>query len=128
MDNINPKKKVLIVDDDLDLQNIIQSALDLEGYEVIVADNGKEALDILNNQEGENKVSCIILDLMMPVMDGTTMLNLLRGDPRFSKIPVIISTAKGVVDQKNIDNSQAVIKKPMKIDQLYDTVKKHTTH
>lgn len=117
-------KKVLIVDDDLDLQDIVKNALEIEGYDVLVANNGKEGLEVLSKNAGD--ISCIILDLMMPIMDGTEMLEKVRKDPKLAEIPVIISTAKGSVDQKNIDNSQAVIKKPMKIDVLYNAVSKYS--
>mgnify|MGYP002651590294 CR=1 FL=1 len=120
------RKKVLLVDDDLDLQDIIKGALELEGYEVLVASNGKEALNMLKEQKDNVEIGCIILDLMMPVMDGTEMLDLLRKDPKWSNIPVIISTAKGTVDKSDVEKSQAVIKKPMKIETLYDVIEKYS--
>jgi len=119
-------KRILLVDDDLDLQDIIKNALEIEGYDVLIANNGREALDILELQQDDNKVNCVILDLMMPIMDGTEMLDLMRKNPKLAKIPVIISTAKGAVDPKTVSNSQSVIKKPMKIDLLYDAIEKYS--
>ena len=116
--------RILLVDDDEDLQCILKNALEIEGYEVLLANNGQEALDILAQKN--TIVNCIILDLMMPIMDGTEMLEKLRQNPKLKNIPVILSTAKGIIDQKSIDNSQAVIKKPMKIDLLYDAIKKYS--
>ena len=60
--------RVLLVDDDEDLQCILKNALEIEGYEVLLANNGQEALDILAQKN--TIVNCIILDLMMPIMDG----------------------------------------------------------
>ena len=119
-------KTILLVDDDLDLQDIIKNALEIEGYNVLIANNGREALDVLEAQQENNQVNCIILDLMMPIMDGAEMLGLLRKNPKLASIPVIISTAKGTVDPNTASNSQSVIKKPMKIDLLYSAIEKYS--
>ena len=117
-------KKILLVDDDLDLQCLIKMALEIEDYEVLLANNGKEALEMIEAGEGQD-IKCVILDLMMPIMGGEEMLSILRSKPQFEKLPVIISTAKGFLDEKKISNYQGLIKKPMKINNLYKTVKKY---
>jgi two-component system alkaline phosphatase synthesis response regulator PhoP len=129
--DLQPNRKVLIVDDDQDLQDIMKMTLEDAGYDVLTAENGKEALEVLESNfkdKSTSRINCIILDLMMPVMSGDEMLDKLRIDARFKDIPVIISTAKGSVDQKSIDKAQEVIKKPFSQDQLYSAVNKHSRY
>lgn len=78
---------ILIADDEIDIRNLIRISLEENGYNVLTAQNGKEAWDILTTQE----VNLAILDVMMPVMDG---FNLLRKIRERSTIPVIFLTAR----------------------------------
>jgi len=78
---------ILIADDEADIRNLIKISLEENGYTVLAAQNGKEAWDVLANQE----VHLAILDVMMPVMDG---FNLLRRIREHSTIPVIFLTAR----------------------------------
>ena len=79
--------KILIADDEIDIRNLIKISLEENGYTVLTAQNGKEALDILMSQD----IHLAILDVMMPVMDG---FNLLRKIREHSTIPVIFLTAR----------------------------------
>ena len=72
------KIKILIVDDEKNIREVIREYATLEGYEVKEADNGIKALELLNN----NKFDLMVLDIMMPVMDGFTLLNKLEGFDR----------------------------------------------
>lgn len=81
--------KILICDDENDIVKALEIYLTSEGYEVIKAENGKEALEILENESGY--ISLILLDVMMPVMDGITTMKHLREK---YNIPVILLTAK----------------------------------
>ena len=78
---------ILVADDEADIRNLIKISLEENGYSVIAAQNGKEAWDLLNEQN----VHLAILDVMMPVMDG---FNLLRKIREHSTIPVILLTAR----------------------------------
>jgi len=81
---------ILIVDDEPDVANIIAINLEFDGYGVRIAYNGKEALE-----EIERKMpDCILLDIMMPVMDGWEVLQALKADERTADIPVIVVTAR----------------------------------
>ncbi|MDR0249355.1 MAG: response regulator transcription factor [Oscillospiraceae bacterium] len=80
--------KILIVDDEAKLRRLVGDCLRREGYEVLEADNGKSALDAVTRTGG---LSLVVMDVMMPVMDGITALREIRG---FSKIPVLMLTAK----------------------------------
>lgn len=82
---------VLVVEDDDSLREALVDALHDEGYAVVTAENGKEALEILR---GSKELPCLVLlDLMMPVMNGWTFLSAVRSDPRFSTLRVCIVSA-----------------------------------
>ena len=81
---------VLVVDDNEDSLRIVESILRLAGFEVCVARDGKQGIEIAAASIPE----LIILDIMMPVMDGVEALHRLRDSPRTSRIPVILLTAK----------------------------------
>ena len=88
----NETTKILICDDEADIVSAVSIYLRAEGYEVLCASNGREALDII----GRERLSLLILDIMMPEMDGITALTTLRGgDGAESTLPVILLTAKG---------------------------------
>ena len=79
-------KRILVVEDEKFLANAIHDKLKHEGYEVIHAENGQVGLDMALSE----KPDCILLDIVMPVMDGITMLKQLRLAPGGEKIPVIL--------------------------------------
>ena len=81
------KVKILIVDDEKNIREVIKEYSTLEGYEVMEADSGSKALELLNT----NKFDLMILDIMMPIMDGFTLLNSI---PKEKKIPTIILSAR----------------------------------
>ena len=81
------KVKILIVDDEKNIREVIREYASLDGYEVMEADSGVKALELLNN----NKFDLMILDIMMPVMDGFTLLNSI---PKEKRIPTIILSAR----------------------------------
>jgi len=88
-------KRVMVVDDEPDIVELIRYNLSNEGYEIITARNGQEALD-----KAASLPDLIILDLMMPVMDGLEACKRLRADPRTARIPVLFLTARsGEVDE-----------------------------
>lgn len=86
-------RTVLIVDDDERNRFALSSYLELLEMRVVTADNGQTALDLL---KGGEVVDIILLDIMMPVMDGYEVLNHLRKDEAFSQIPVIAVTAQAM--------------------------------
>jgi CheY-like chemotaxis protein len=84
------RAKILIVDDEEDARRILLSHLADESVEVRTADNGREALAALETFPAD----LVLLDLMMPVMDGVAFLDVLRTDPRYQHLPVVVITAK----------------------------------
>lgn len=87
------KKSILIVEDELRIRFLLRDYLMKEGFNVLEASNGEEGLFIFSTQ----KIDLILLDIMMPVMDGMTMLEKLR---EVSTVPVILLTAKGEEEDK----------------------------
>ncbi|MGC1246323.1 MAG: response regulator transcription factor, partial [Spirulinaceae cyanobacterium] len=84
-------KKLLLIDDDPNLILLVKDYLEFRGYQVITAENGREALDIL-----EQKIpDMIICDVMMPEMDGYALVDHVRKDARTNWIPVLFLSAKG---------------------------------
>ena len=84
-------KKIMIVDDEVNIRTALKYRLKKEGYSVLLAVDGLEALD----KVALERPDLIILDLMLPRMDGYEVLERLKGDPRTADIPVIILTARG---------------------------------
>ena len=93
------KRRVLIVDDEEINRLILQNILEPD-YEVVLASNGKEALDVVK-EEG-NRFSLILLDLLMPVMDGYEFFDNLKKDEKYSQIPVIVLTSEKEEELKSL--------------------------
>ncbi len=87
--------EILIVDDDDDIRDTLMELLQFEGYTAVGAANGKEALARLR----QRSVSVILLDLMMPVMDGFEFRSEQLADPELSAIPVVVVSAGGRSEQ-----------------------------
>jgi DNA-binding NarL/FixJ family response regulator len=89
--NTRSNSRLLLVDDDPNLILLVKDYLEFQGYEVITAENGRDALEILTQQVP----NMIICDIMMPEMDGYTLIERIRQDARWSWIPVMFLSAKG---------------------------------
>jgi DNA-binding NarL/FixJ family response regulator len=85
------RKRLLLIDDDPNLILLVKDYLEFRGYEVLTADNGKEALHLLS----QNLPDMIICDIMMPEMDGYALIENVRQDQRTSWIPVLFLSARG---------------------------------
>ena len=83
-------KKILIVDDEVDLVETVRFPLEMEGYHVLVSYNGEDAL----NQARKENPDLILLDLMLPKLDGYKVCQLLKSDDRYKHIPILMLTAK----------------------------------
>src|SRR3954466_3369212 len=86
---------VMIVEDDADTREMLERFLELEGFDVRTAANGQLALEAL---QADGTPCVILLDLMMPVMNGWQFREVQVRDPRFSRIPVVVVTAAGPRD------------------------------
>jgi len=84
-------KRILVVDDDENILSLERTILEQKGFAVTTADGGAEALEIL----GEQDFDLVLLDVMMPEIDGFTVCRRIKEEPRTKEIPVIFLTAKG---------------------------------
>lgn len=89
-------KKILVVDDDPDIVHFVRVNLELEGFDVITASDGQQGLDLLN----ETRPDLVLLDVMMPEMDGITVLRKLRAHPSAANTSVILLTAKALPEDR----------------------------
>ncbi|HMH17636.1 MAG TPA: response regulator [Burkholderiales bacterium] len=114
--------RVLVIDDDIDIRRNLRRLLESEGYEVALCEHGQLALDYLN--AATVLPNLMILDLMMPVMDGFEFRKRQQEIPRLAHIPLIIMTADGRIDEKMIRTSaQVSVRKPADIDTILHAVK-----
>lgn len=114
-------KKILIVDDDLDLRETFDLAFRQEDYDVLSAKDGAEAMDILNCLKEDELPHLIILDYQMPRMDGITFSHLKARDQRFAPIPIVLLSASG--DKKEVREktlADAYVEKPLELKRLLD--------
>jgi CheY-like chemotaxis protein len=111
METVAPRKVVLVVDDDADIREAVRDLLEEAGYAVTTAENGRQGLDAL--QLGL-RPCVVLLDAMMPVLDGAGFLRALRGDDALKGQHVVVMTASG----KTIEESTPHLRKPMSIERL----------
>ncbi len=82
--------RVLVVDDDPQVLRLMRVNLELEGYDVVSAPDGEEALEVVTSERPD----VVVCDVMMPGVDGLTVLRNLRANPQTSKIPFVVVSAK----------------------------------
>ncbi|MFT5277915.1 MAG: CheY-like chemotaxis protein, partial [Granulosicoccus sp.] len=117
-------KKLLIVDDDIRNIYALSSVLEGKGLDITSAQNGKEALELLQNSE--NKFDVVLMDIMMPVMDGYEAMREIRKDNRVSNIPIIALTAKAQAEDKQLcidSGANDYMAKPVDHEQLLSLLK-----
>jgi CheY-like chemotaxis protein len=109
------KKTILVVDDEVEIRESLQDALADEGYAVVLASNGREALQLLPTLP---RPCVIILDIIMPVMSGTELYQAMQASPALADIPVLISTS----DPSRAPAGLPLLKKPVNLDRLLTMV------
>jgi CheY-like chemotaxis protein len=109
-------KAALIVEDETEIREMFRLALEIEGYTVYVAANGKEGLNVLREI---SKPCVIFLDLMMPIMNGWQFVEELRKDDQLKSIPVVVVTAFN--ERTRPIDAQNILKKPVDLDILFKT-------
>ena len=110
--------KLLIVDDDKNIQRFYKEEFEEEGYEVIIADTGKDALELFEKENPD----VVTLDILMPDIDGISLLRKMK-EIR-PKTPIIMSTAYDYRDDFAVWASEAYIVKSSDLDELKKTIKK----
>jgi CheY-like chemotaxis protein len=121
MNSTESQCPVLIVEDDEDLRDMMAQMLTIEGFAAATAANGREALDYLH---GTTKPHVILLDLMMPVMDGWEFRRRQQADPELAPVPVIVLSALDPARAAPVDTT-AFLKKPLDFDRLLELVRSH---
>lgn len=111
---------ILVIEDEKEIRETLRQMLELEGYSAYEAANGREGLDLLTKIE---RPCLILLDLMMPIMNGWQFLEIKSGNVIFATIPVVIVSAFG--DRARSFKVQGFINKPIDIDVLYGTIKQY---
>jgi two-component system, chemotaxis family, chemotaxis protein CheY len=117
------QKSILVVDDDIGLRVMFQTLLREEGYGVLEASNGQEALDLLKTE----KPNLIVLDLMMPVMNGWQFLEEIEKHPELDATPIILlSASRELTTTARLNKIRAFLPKPFDIDTLLDYIEKYS--
>lgn len=116
------KRKLLLVDDEPDIVSMVKVRLEANGYDVVTASDGKEAIDKAHKE----KPDLIILDLMLPKIDGFKVCAMLKRDQRYMKIPIVMFTARAQETDEKLGKqlgADAYIMKPFEAKTLLDTIK-----
>lgn len=115
--------EILVVDDDIDIREATAFVLEDAGYRVSTAENGARALDRLH---GGTAPSLILLDLMMPIMDGWQFLAEVAREPRLAAIPIVAITGAGAPVLRTMSPGvSAILEKPVNLDLLLATVQRY---
>ncbi len=116
------KKKILVVDDELDMLMVIKLRLEASGYEVITATDGLDGL----NAARRVKPDLIVLDIMLPKMNGYKVARFLKFDEEYKSIPIVMLTALSGEEDRSTGietGADAYLTKPFETQQLLDAVK-----
>ena len=122
-DNIFKDKQVLLVDDDMRNLFALSSALEAKGIKTLKAENGKKALDIL---DANPKIDLILLDIMMPVMDGYETMQRIRAHENYGKVPILALTAKAMKQDRErciASGASDYLSKPVDLDRLFSMMR-----
>lgn len=114
------KKRILIIEDDLNIRDVMRMALEFEGYEVSVAKDGQEGLNALKESPHPD---LILLDLMMPVLNGWEFVEIKKNDPTIQAIPVVVVSAYS--EKAKCVECKAFIEKPLVLGDLLEIVKEN---
>ena len=109
--------KILVVDDEVQLIQMVQIRLEASGYEVVTANDGEEGIEKAKSENPD----LVLLDIMMPVMDGYEACKILKSDPQTNKIPIIYLSAKAQEDDLQNgkeSGADAFVKKPFETPEL----------
>ena len=120
--NLSHRKLVLVVDDDPFARESLSELLAAKGYSALQAENGQKALEVLKKTP---RFPClIVLDLVMPVMDGRGFLKLRAEDPILRDIPVVVVSGS-MQSEEPLDGIDAYLRKPVKVDRLIEIIDQH---
>ncbi len=112
-------RTILLVEDEPDIRASMREALESAGHRVIAASNGREALEMLRESP---KPSMILLDLMMPVMNGWDFAEAVQSHPQHAGIPIVVVTALTQEADRRRIVARGVLTKPVDLDRLFHVV------
>ena len=112
---------ILVVDDEFSVAEVLQSALADAGHEVVTAVNGRQGLDLL----GKRRPDMVLLDFMMPIMDGPAMLKAMKENPAYSNVPAVVmsSLPESAVAEAARGMYTAYLRKPFTLAAVTNIVK-----
>lgn len=122
---------IFVIEDEKDIRESLMEAIESEGYSAISASNGRDAILMF---EEEDKIpvkmpDLILLDHLMPFMNGASFLERAKKNQRLAKIPVILMTADHRMAQKAATfGADGHLHKPLELDDLFATIEKHCAH
>jgi CheY-like chemotaxis protein len=120
--NIGSSLPILVIDDDQAMRDMLETVLLDEGYSVILARNGKEGLELAARQ----RPALVLLDLMMPVMDGWQFLEAIKQMPEFANLPVLLlSASRQLASTARQNPVKAYIPKPFELVKLLDYIDRY---
>jgi CheY-like chemotaxis protein len=120
---MDDNKNILLIEDDIDINEAVTYILQEEGYIVISTFNGQEALEYL--RDSNQKPALIILDIMMPIMNGYEFREAQLKDPKISSIPTILLSASGKYEDFSQMNFSECLKKPLDLERLIEVINRH---
>lgn len=115
--------RILVVDDEVHIANIIKLTLEHEGFDVLVANDGADGLRMAREKEPD----LILLDLMLPSIDGYKVCRLLKFDGRYKHIPIVLLSAMGESQDRELGRqvgADLYLSKPFKPDELVVNIRK----
>jgi len=117
MNQHNPTHKILVVDDDPVIRDMMADILEFEGYTISIARNGSEALKLLRSDQEY----LVFLDIMMPVMSGKELCALIEADPHLrARHRIILMSAMDNLEEASTLEVDAILQKPFVVDDVID--------
>lgn len=122
MDTKDKTRKILVVDDDAGFTKLVEGVLDSKGYDVIVANEAPAGLEMAM----KGSPDLIVLDVMMPIINGFNICRLMKSEEKCKEIPIILLTSRSEEEDRKIGEevgADAYIAKPLNTQELLDRVK-----
>ncbi len=118
------RRKILVVDDEIEVVDSLRDTLEAHGYHVVTALDGITAVDLARSE----KPNLILLDLMLPTLDGYRVMKLLKADERYKEIPIIVVTARANAEDWALAlecGADGWVVKPVRVEGLLERVRSH---